>query len=145
MTILMVLIFQAMLYVVALSLSLAIITPVAEGATRRVRATRWALACSGGVTVTIAIVLSFMDFWFESGLVGALAVIFIGASMWLAMSSVSPADNGDDDDDDGGGGQRKPKFPPAPPEPLGEPPLDPWTDFDRTRAGWDRERESLSA
>ncbi|HEX8156146.1 MAG TPA: hypothetical protein VF526_02065 [Solirubrobacteraceae bacterium] len=145
MTLPMMLFFHAMLYVVALSLSLAIITPVAEGATRRVRATHWVLACGGGVTVTIAIVLSFMDFWFESGLVGALAIVFIGASMWFAMSSASQADNGDDDDDDGGGGQRKPKVPPAPPEPLGDPPLDPWTDFDRVRAGWERDREPVNA
>jgi hypothetical protein len=139
---LMVLIFNAMLYVIALSVSLAIITPVPQGATRRVRATHWALACGGGVTITIAIALSFMGQWFESGIVGAVAVAFVGAGMWLALTTPASVDNGEDDDgDDGGGGQRRPKLPPAPPEPLGGPPSDPWIEFDRARAGWDRERE----
>jgi hypothetical protein len=142
----MVVIFNAMLYVIALSLALAIITPVPEGASRRVRVSRWALACGGGVTITIAIALSFMGQWFQSGIVGAIAIVFVGAGMWLALTSASPADNGDDDDgDDGGGGQRRPKVPPAPPEPLDGPPSDPWTDFDRARAGWDREREPVGA
>lgn len=140
----MVLIFNAMLYVIALTLSLAIITPVPEGATRRARVTRWVLACSGGLAITIAIVLSFMGLWFESGLVGAAAIVLVGAGMWFALWSASPADNdGDDEGDDGGGGQSRPKVPPAPPEPLGDPPLDPWIDFDRARAGWEREREPL--
>jgi hypothetical protein len=138
-----VLIFNAMLYVIALSLSLAIITPVPEDATRRVRVARWALAGGGGVTITVAIALSFMGLWFESGIVGAVAIVVVGAGMWVALTS-SPADSdGDDGEDDGGGGQRKPKVPPAPPEPLGDRPYDPWVDFDRARAGWDRDREPL--
>ena len=141
----MVLVFNAMLYVIALSLSLAIVTPVPQRASRRVRVVRWVLACSGGVTITVAIALSFMGLWFESGLAGAVAIVFVGAGMWFALTNAASADDGDDDGDDGGGGQRKPKVPPAPPEPLGDPPYDPWLDFDRARSGWEREREPVGS
>lgn len=139
----MVVIFNAMLYVIALSLSLAIITPVRDHASRTLRIMRWALAIGGGVTITVAIVLSFAHRWFESSLVGAAAIVCVGAGMWLALSSPSSADSDDDDSDDGGGGQGKPKVPPAPHQPLGDPPLDPWIDFDRARAGWDRDRDPI--
>jgi hypothetical protein len=55
-----VLILNAVLYIIALSLSLAVLTPVPEGASRRVRTARGALACGGGLAMSVAITLSFM-------------------------------------------------------------------------------------
>jgi hypothetical protein len=62
----MVLVVNAVLYVIALSLSLAVLTPVPEGASRRVRAARGALACGGGAAMSVAITLSFLGHWFAS-------------------------------------------------------------------------------
>ena len=64
----MVLVLNAVLYVIALSLSLAVLTPIPEGASRRVRVARGALACGGGLAMSVAITLSFMGHWFESGI-----------------------------------------------------------------------------
>ena len=138
----MVLILNAVLYVIALSLSLAVLTPVPEGATRRVRAARGALAFGGGVSMSVAITLSFMGYWFESGIAGCVSILIVCGCMWYALTArYTP--NADDDDDDGGGGPRKRPDPPAPPEPAGGPPDELWTDFDRARAGWDRERDPI--
>jgi len=143
-----VLILNAVLYVIALSLSLAVITPLPEEATRRVRVARIALACGGGVTITAAITLTFMGMWFESGLAGCVAIVVVGSCMWFALSQSSSESDDGDDSDDGGGGQKKRPDPPAPPEPLGDEPSDPWSEFDRARAGWEREpapkREPIS-
>ena len=57
----MVLVLNAVLYVVALGLALAVLTPVPEGASRRVRAARGTLALGGGLAMSVAIALSFMD------------------------------------------------------------------------------------
>lgn len=135
----MVLILNAVLYVIALSLSIAVLTPVPEGASRRVRSARWALAAGGGVAMSVAITLSFMGQWFASGVAGCVSIVIVTASLWYALTArPTPRTDDDADDDDGGGGPRKRPDPPAPPEPAGGPPDDMWTEFDRARAGWDR-------
>ena len=141
----MVLILNAMLYVIALSLSLAVLTPVPAEAPRRVRVARGALACGGGLTMSVAITLSFMGHWFESGIAGCVSIAVVCTCLWYALTTRA-APNTDDDDDGGGGGggPRKRTDPPAPPQPAGGPPDDMWTEFDRARSGWDREREPVS-
>ncbi len=141
----MVLILNAVLYVFALGLSLAVLTPVPEGASRRVRTARGALACGGGLSMSAAITLSFMGHWFESGIAGCVSLVIVGACLWYALTArVTPQADDDDDGDDGGGGPRKRPDPPAPPQPAGGPPDDmqttDWTEFDRARGGWERER-----
>jgi hypothetical protein len=138
----MVLVLNAVLYVVALGLALAVLTPVPEGASRRVRAARATLALGGGLAMSVAIALSFMDHWFASGVAGCVAIAIVSACLWCALSArFTPRTDEDDDGDDGGGGPRKRPDPPAPPEPAGGPAEDLWREFDRVRAGWDRERE----
>jgi len=143
----MVLILNAVLYVVALSLSLAVLTPVPEGASRRVRTARRLLVCGGGLAMSVAITLSFMGRWFESGIAGCVAIVVVSTCLWLGLTSrFSPRGEDDDGGEDGGGGPRKRPDPPAPPEPAGGGPDDLWTDwhqFDRARADWAREREPL--
>jgi len=137
----MVLILNAVLYVVALSLALAVLTPIPTGASRRVRLARRALVCGGGLAMSVAITLSFMGRWLESGIAGCVAVIVVTACLWLGLSSrFSPRGDDDDNNEDGGGGPRKRPDPPAPPEPAGGLPGEWWTDFDRARAGWEHER-----
>jgi len=136
----MVLILNAVLYLVALSLSLAVLTPVPSGASRRVRLARRALVGGGGMAMSVAITLSFMGLWIESGIAGCVAVVVVTTCLWLGMSSrFSPRADDDDDGQDGGGGPRKRPDPPAPPEPAGGLPGEWWTDFDRARAGWEHD------
>ena len=137
---------NAVLYVVALSLSLAVLTPVPEGASRRLRIARRALVCGGGLTMSVAITLSFMERWFESALAGCVAIVIVSGCLWLGLTSRF-SQHGEDDDDgqDGGGGPRKRPDPPAPPEPAGGPPDELWLDFDRARAEWERERAPTGA
>jgi lysylphosphatidylglycerol synthetase-like protein (DUF2156 family) len=136
----MMLILNAVLYVVALSLSLAVLTPVPRGASSRVRLARRALVCGGGLAMSVAITLSFVGRWLESGIAGCVAAVVVTGCLWLGLSSrFSPRDD-DDDNQDGGGGPRKRPEPPAPPEPAGGLPGEWWTDFDRARAGWERDR-----
>jgi len=144
----MVLVLNAVLYVIALSLSLAVLTPVAEAAPRRVRVARGALACGGGLTMSVAITLSFMGHWFASGVAGCVSIVVVSACLWYALTGrFTPKAEDDGEGDDGGGGPGRRPDPPAPPEPAGDPPDEPWTDwsdwddFDRARAGWDREHE----
>jgi hypothetical protein len=137
----MVLVLNAVLYVIALGLSLAVLTPVPERASRRVRAARGTLACGGGLAMSVAIALSFMGHWFESGIAGCVAIVIVSACLWCALSTRFTPNADDDEDDEGGGGPRKRPDPPAPPEPAGGPAEDLWGDFDRARASWDRERE----
>jgi hypothetical protein len=142
----MVLILNAVLYVIALGLSLAVLTPVPERASRRVRAARGTLACGGGLAMSVAIALSFMGHWFESGIAGCVAIVIVSACLWCALSArFTPNADDEDDGDEGGGGPRKRPDPPAPPEPAGGPAEDLWGDFDRARASWDREREPSRA
>ena len=138
----MVLILNAVLYVVALSLSLAVLTPIPEGASRRVRTARRLLVVGGGLAMSAAITLSFMGHWLESGIAGCVAIVIVSACLWLGLTSrFSPRPEDDDDGQDGGGGPRKKPDPPAPPEPAGGPPEDLWGHFDRARADWERERQ----
>ncbi len=140
----MVLILNAVLYVIALGLSLAVLTPVPERATRRVRLARGALACGGGLAMGVAITLSFMGHWFASGIAGCVSIVIVAACLWYALTArYSPNADEDDDGDDGGGGPRKRPDPPAPTEPAGSPPDELWSEFDRARTGWDREREPV--
>jgi lysylphosphatidylglycerol synthetase-like protein (DUF2156 family) len=136
----MVLILNAVLYVVALSLSLAVLTPVHPGASRRLRLARRALVCGGGLATSVAITLSFVGRWFESGIAGCVAIVVVTTCLWLGLSSrFSPSGEDDDDNEDGGGGPRKRPDLPAPPEPAGGLPGEWWTDFDRARAGWEHD------
>lgn len=142
----MVLILNAVLYVIALSLSLAVLTPVPEGASRRVRAARGALACGGGLAMSVAITLSFMGHWFASGIAGCVSIVIVSGCLWYALTThFTPNTDDDDGDDGGGGGPRKRPDPPAPTEPAGGPPDELWGEFDRARAGWEREREPISS
>ncbi len=140
---------NAVLYLSALSLSLCVLTPVPEGAARRVRVARMALACGGGAAIAGAITLTFVGLWIESAAVGCVALVLVVVCLWVALSqSSSERDDGEDGSDGGGGRPRKP-IPPAPPEPLGGPdgPEVDWSDFDAARAGWarDRDREPVGA
>lgn len=143
----MVLILNAVLYVVALSLSIAVLTPVPEGAPRRIRAARAALALGGGLAMGVAITLSFMGHWFASGVAGCVLIVIVSVCLWCALTArFTPKADDDDDGDDGGGGPGRQPDPPAPPEPAGGPAGDlgtDWTDFDRARLGWEREREPI--
>lgn len=143
--VMMVLILNAVLYVIALSLSLAVLTPIPARAPRRVRVARWALACGGGLAMSLAITLSFMGHWFASGIAGCASIVVVSACLWYALTARSaPQADDEDDGDDGGGGPRKRPDPPAPPQPAGGPRDDMWSDFDAVRAGWDREREPVA-
>lgn len=139
---LMMLVLNAVLYVVALSLSLAVLSPIPEGASRRVRIARDALAIGGGLAMSVAITLSFMGHWFASGVAGCVSIVIVSICLWCALSARFTRRTDDDDEgDDGGGGPRKRPDPPAPPEPAGGPAEDLWTEFDRARAVWERERD----
>lgn len=143
--VMMVLVLNAALYVIALSLSLAVLTPLPATASRRVRAARGTLAFGGGLTMSVAITLSFMGYWFESGIAGMVSVAVVCVCLWCALTARTVTDSTDDEDDDeGGGGPRKRTDPPAPPEPAGDRPDDLWTEFDRARSGWERERDPVS-
>jgi hypothetical protein len=142
----MVLILNAVLYVIALGLSLAVLTPVPERASRRVRAARGSLVCGGGLAMGVAITLSFMGRWFASGVAGCVAIVIVSTCLWVALSArFTPRTDDEDDGGGGGGGPRKRPDPPAPPEPAGGPSEELWAEFDRARAGWDRGNDRLHA
>jgi hypothetical protein len=130
---------NALLYVFALSLSVSVVSPLPDDASRRMRAARAALACGGGLTVTAAIALAWVGLWFESALAGTLAIFIVGICMWFGMSRLPSRPDDDEDDDDDGGGRRRP-VPPAPTQPVGGPSDDIWDDFDAARESWERER-----
>jgi hypothetical protein len=135
---------NALLYVFALTLAVAVISPQPEGASRRTRAARSALTCGGGLTVTAAIALAFVGLWFESALAGTVAIVVVGTCMWFGLARQPWRPDEDEDDDDDGGGRRHP-VPPEPTQPVGGPSEDLWADFDSARAGWERDREPISA
>jgi hypothetical protein len=105
--------------------------------------------------MSVAITLSFMGYWFESGIAGCVSIVIVSTCLWVALTErFTPRTDEDDDGDDGGGGPRKRPDPPAPPEPAGGPSDDPgtdwsdgtdWTQFDRARAGWEGQRTSTPA
>jgi hypothetical protein len=134
----MVLIFQAALYVIALGLSLVVITSLADGSPRRMRVARAALAGGGGGAIAVAIALTFMGRWVESTAAGCVAIVIVSSCMWYALTSRAPVQDDDDDDDDGDGGSKRPPPPPAPQEPTDGPSLHDWWEFDRARADWER-------
>lgn len=131
---------NAVLYLAALSLSLCVLTPVPEGASRRVRVARVSLALGGGAAIAGAITLTFVGLWVESAIAGCFALVVVIVCLWVALSQSSSVDDDGEDDDDGGGGRPRRPIPPAPPEPLDGPDLD-WSDFDALRAGWGRDRD----
>jgi hypothetical protein len=133
---------NAVLYVVALTMSLCVVTPLPPDATRRVRLARIALACGGGTAITAAITLSFLGMWFESALVGCVALSIVCVCMWIALSHPSSDRDDGEDGSDGGGGRPRRPVPPAPTEPHDGPDLD-WGEFDRARAGWSRDRDLI--
>ena len=132
---------NALLYVFALTLAVAVISPQPDEAPRRTRVARSALTCGGGLAVTAAIALAFVGLWFESALAGTVAILVVGTCMWFGLSrEPSQPDDDDDDDDDDGGGRRRP-VPPEPTQPVGGPSEDLWADFDAVRSGWERDRD----
>ena len=137
----MLLVLNATLYLVALTLALCVVTPVPENASRRVRIARVSLAFGGGAAITAAITLTFLGLWVESAIIGCVAFAIVCVCLWISLArSASDQDDGEDGSDGGGGRRRKP-IPPAPPEPLGGP--TDWADFDRARAGWSRDRDPV--
>jgi hypothetical protein len=141
----MLLLVNALLYVFALTLAVAVVSPMPADASRRARVARATLACGGGSTVVAAIALGFVGLWFESALAGTLAIIVVGTCMCvgLAGQSANAAAGEDEDEDDDGGSLYGPAAP-DPTKPEGGPSDDSftdWTEFDRARAGWARERE----
>ena len=136
---------NVVLYLVALSLSLCVVTPVPAGASRRIRLVRVCLACAGGAAITAAITLSFLGLWLLAALAGVVALLLVCACMWVALSRHSPERDDGGEGSDGGGGQPRHPVAPEPPEPFGGPPAaedrSDWTDFDVARAGWVRERD----
>lgn len=135
----MVAVLNAVLYVFALTLAVAVISPLPDGPPGRARLARAVLACGGGLLISAAIALAFIGLWFESALAGTVATLVVGFCMWSGLSRM-PSQPDDDEDDDDGGGRRRP-VPPAPTQPVGGPSDDPWTDFDAARAGWERDRD----
>ena len=136
---------NAVLYLVALSLSLCVVTPLPKGASRAMRIARAALACGGGAAISAAITLTYAGLWVESVIVGSFALVIVCVCLWVSLRRSSSKDSDDgDDSSDGGSGTRRRPIPPAPPEPLGGPPTDgmDWSDFDAVRAGWARERQT---
>lgn len=137
----MVLALNALLYLVALGLSLALLAPAPVGATRRVRAARAALVCGGAVAMSAAIALTFLGRWLAAAIAGCCAVVIVATCMWIALSARFAARPDDDDGgEDGGGGPPKHPEPPLPTTPVGGPVGDLWADFDRVRARWERDR-----
>ena len=134
---------NALLYVFALTLAVAVISPIPEGAPRRTRAARSALTCGGGLAVTAAIALAFVGLWFESALAGTVAILVVGTCMWFGLARQPSRSDEEEDDDDDGGGRRRP-LSPEPTQPVGGPPDDLWTDFDNARADWERDRDPVA-
>lgn len=144
----MLLLANALLYVFALTLAVAVMSPMPAGASRRARAARATLACGGGVTVVAAIALGFVGLWFESALAGTLAIIIVGTCMCVGLSRQTAAREAEDDEgEDDDGGSFVGPISPEPTKPEGGPSDEFWTDwgeFDRARADWSREREPTS-
>lgn len=133
------------LYLLALTLAVAVTTPVPATAARGAGIARLVLACGGGLIVSAAIALAFVGMWFESALVGSSAIVLVSVSMWFALARVHVAAATEDEEDDDDGGSLFPPVPPEPTKPEGGPSDDIWDDFDAARAGWDRERDPSPA
>ena len=133
---------NALLYGFALTLALAVISPLPETASRSMRASRAVLAIGGGVTVIVSIVLAILGLWFESALAGTAAIVIVGVCMWFGLSRMAAAHDDDEEEDDDGGGSHRRTDPPEPTQPAGDGPSeDLWADFDAARAAWERDRD----
>lgn len=135
---------NALLYVFALLLAVAVMGPIGEERSRRSRIARGVLIVDGGLAVAAAVALAFLGMWFESALAGTAEIVVVGACLCVGLAREgAPAEDEEDEDDDGGSLHR-----PAPPEPTmpeGGPSDEFWTEFDAARAGWARECEPSSA
>jgi hypothetical protein len=127
---------NSLLYLGALTLAMVATNSMPETATRGARVARWILAFGGGTIITAAMALGFAGMWFESALAGSAAIIVVGTSMWFALAHLA---NDDDEDDEDGGSLFSPSSP-DPTKPEGGPSDDMWDEFDRARAGWERDR-----
>ena len=126
-----------LLHVLALSLALAVLTPVPRRASRRTRAARRVLAGGGGLAIGVAITFSLMGRWVASGLAGCAAILVVAGCLWIGLSARLRRDRDDEDDEHGGGGPPTRPEPPAPPQPVGDVDESSWAEFDRARAGWE--------
>ena len=120
---------NATLYVFALALAIAVISPLPENAPRRIRVARAGLVACGSMTVAGAVVLAVLGLWF-------------------GLTRMSPQRDDDDEEDDDGGGSHRRTDPPEPTQPAGDGPSDDlWADFDAARAEWERDgrREPVGA
>ena len=140
----MLLLVNALLYVVALTLAVAVISPMPEHASRRARWARRVLALGGSLTIAAAIALALLGLWLESALAGCAAIVIVGVCLCIGLAcEAAPAEDEEEDDDDGGS-----LFGPVAPEPTkpdAGPSDDLWTEFDLLRAEWAREREPSPA
>lgn len=130
---------NALLHVFALTLALAVISPLPDDASRTMRAARAVLVLAGGVTVVVSIVFAVLGLWFESALTGAVAIVVVALCMWFGLARAAESKDDEEDDDDGGSHRRT--DPPEPTLPVGGPSEGLWTDFDAARADWERERD----
>lgn len=133
---------NALLYVFALALAFAVISPLPDDASRGVRAARATLVCAGGAIVALAVVLAILGHWYESALAGTASIVIVGVCMWLGLSRMPSQSEDDEDEDDDGGGSNRGTDPPEPTQPAGDGPSDDlWADFDAARADWERDRD----
>jgi len=135
---------NSLLYLGALALAMIATSPQPPEATRGARVARGVLAIGGGLIITVAITLGFVGMWFESAIAGVAAIVVVSISMWFAMGHLA----GDDDEDDEDGGSLFRPSSPEPTKPEGGPPDGFWTDwseFDRARSDWERERQPTPA
>jgi hypothetical protein len=136
---------NALLYLFALTLAVAVMSPMPAGASRRSRTARATLACGGGLAVVTAIALGYLGLWFESALAGTVAIVIVGVCLCVGLArEPAQAEDEEDEDDEGGGSLYQP-LPPEPTKPEGGPPDDLWPDFDRARAEWSRDGDRTPA
>jgi hypothetical protein len=135
----MVLALNATLYAFAFGLAVTSLRKVPPSAGRVARAARITLVVVGGATIATAVALAFARLWFESALAGTGAIVVVGVCMWLGLARMPADESEDDEDDDDGGGLFRPP-PPEPTRPVGGPSDDSWSEFDKARAGWERDR-----
>lgn len=129
---------SASAYVVGVCVALTLMVPVPQNASRFAR-----LACGACGVAAVAALAGVMaatvsGAWWIAVLLFALAIAAGAAWVRLSFSTSDAENDDDDDDDDGGGGQPRRPVPPAPSAPLGDPPD--WSQFDRVREGWERDR-----
>lgn len=141
----MLLVLNVLLYGVALGLALAVLTPLPERPSRRLRVARLVLIAGGGLAMGSAITLSFLGLWLASGVAGCIALVVVATCLWVGISARARPGDDDDGGDGGGGGPPKHPEPPLPTRPAGDGDDERWSEFDRARAGWERPRDPVGA